>query len=205
MEFCLAVGLRSGGGGAKSELGVFRRLSTFLIYLPILFPSAYSWRKGTVSIQGHFTFATNSTRKWHTRHYKTTYSQSKWLTKRANRQSPKNRPKNSTYLHSKGVPLLVIRGCPNQPHLFFAARTISGIRFGGMDVLRWGHRILWIVSMYAHPRLSCALISHRLYMPDHLPTKVSEGVCQNSRNFDVFLPGVSPPFSGLPSGGSEVL
>ena len=44
-----------------------------------------------------------------------------------------------------------------------------------------------------------------LYMPDYSPTKVSEGVCRNSRTFDVVLPGVSPPFSGLPSGVSEVL
>ena len=28
---------------------------------------------------------------------------------------------------------------------------------------------------------------------------------QNSKNFDVVLSGVSPPFSGLPSGDSEVL
>ena len=33
-----------------------------------------------------------------------------------------------------------------------------------------------------------------------------EGICcQNSRTFDVVLPGVSPPFSSLPSGVSEVL
>lgn len=29
--------------------------------------------------------------------------------------------------------------------------------------------------------------------------------CQNPRNFDAILPGVSPLFSGIPSGGSEVL
>ncbi len=42
-------------------------------------------------------------------------------------------------------------------------------------------------------------------MPDYLPTKVSEEVCQNSRNFDVVLSGVSPPFSDLLSGDSGVL
>ncbi len=46
---------------------------------------------------------------------------------------------------------------------------------------------------------------HRLYMPNYLHTKVSEGVCENSRNFDVVLSGVSPPFSGLPSGYNGVL
>ena len=33
-----------------------------------------------------------------------------------------------------------------------------------------------------------------------------QGYCHNLRTFDVVLPGVSPPFSGLPSGDvSEVL
>lgn len=132
-----------------------------------------------VLIQGHFTFSTSLNGKWHMRHWKTTYSQSRWLIKEPNSQSPKN----LTYLHRKGVPLQVIRGCSNQPYLSFATRTIFGIGFGGMDVLRWGHRILWICCMYAHLRLSCALISQIL----HAGLLTSEGVCPNSTNFDVVL------------------
>ena len=42
------------------------------------------------------------------------------------------------------------------------------------------------------------------YWPNY-PLVFQQTACQNSRTFDVVLPGVSPPFSGLPSGISEVL
>lgn len=131
--------------------------------------------------------------------------QLKWFAKEPNSQSPKNCPRNSTYSHTRGCPYIqAVRGSSNQPHLFFAARTISAsdleewVCSGGMNCFYVQVRVPQIV-LYAD------FTQIVLYMPDYLPTKFSEGVCLNSTTFDVGPPGVSPSFSGLPSGVSEVL
>ena len=93
-------------------------------------------------VQGYFTFSTSPSRKWHTRHCKTIYSQSKWPAKEPNSQHPTDRWEGSTYLHRKGAPLSMVKGCFNESYLLLAARTSLGIRLedwicsgGGKDIM----------------------------------------------------------------------
>lgn len=89
----------------------------------------------------------------------------KWVCKEPNNQCPKNYSKRKIrpiLHHTEGAPTSG-QGAQTSHTCFLQLARFLASRFGGiMDVLRWGNRILRIVSMYMHPRLPCTLISHRL-------------------------------------------